>query len=137
MIGEVMKGKSAKVIDAFAVERKGEEERYRPYANLPNRTLLYPPLLSSLCRPPLAGPPAHQQYCDYAAAYRGHGTGVANVMGILRKGLCIKPIGARTSGATFGPGSTSSSLSLSLSCSLISQGSYTHGRLPECVCGDR
>jgi hypothetical protein len=31
----------AKVIDAFAVERKGEAERYRPYANLPNRVLLY------------------------------------------------------------------------------------------------
>jgi len=69
-----LKGKSGKVIDAFAVEREGEEERYRPYANLPNRTLL------------------------------GHGTGVANVMGILRKGLCIKPIGAKTCGATFGPG---------------------------------
>jgi hypothetical protein len=46
MIGEVMKGKSARVIDAFAVERKGEAERYRPYANLPNRTLLYPFSLS-------------------------------------------------------------------------------------------
>lgn len=31
---------SAKLIDAFAVDRKGEQQRYKPYMNLPNRTLL-------------------------------------------------------------------------------------------------
>jgi hypothetical protein len=41
VIEKIMKSGSVTVIDAFAVERKGEAERYRPYANLPNRMLLY------------------------------------------------------------------------------------------------
>jgi hypothetical protein len=106
MIGEVMKGKSARVIDAFAVERKGEEERYRPYANLPNRTLLYP-LFLSLFADTIRGSRAGDCNHTRVRPHRGHGTGVANVMGILRKGLCLNPIGAKSSGATFGPGSTS------------------------------
>lgn len=74
VIVRLMSTSSVKVLDAFEVEREGEKERFQPFAALPNRSLL----------------------C--------HGTGVYNILGILRKGMCIAPKEANGSGTNFGKG---------------------------------
>lgn len=61
-----------KVVEIFAISRKGEAERYKPFENEKNRQLLW------------------------------HGSRLTNWMGILSQGLRIRPPGAPVTGSMFG-----------------------------------
>ena len=62
------------IINIFAMERSGETERYTPWKNIKNRTLLW------------------------------HGSKMSNYMGILYQGLRIAPPEAPVTGYMFGKG---------------------------------
>lgn len=62
------------IYNVFAVNRRGEDERFRPFLQLENRTLLW------------------------------HGSGLVNFNGILSSGLRIAPPGADVSGYALGKG---------------------------------
>lgn len=62
------------IVHIFALERQGEAERFRPYADKHNRVLLW------------------------------HGSTASNIIGILRDGLCSAPACAPITGHAFGKG---------------------------------